>query len=188
MLDIEGVILAGGASRRMGSDKAKLIVEGQSIGERVVQELMRRCHKVTALGGEPISGADCIPDATPQAGPIAALAGFVPTAENVFVASCDLPRFTHEVIEDLTKKIGDSQAAIPVLNGRAQPLCALYRADAFERLRSQHKDGEARIMRWVDGLDAVFVPADEQHWGRQITNVNTPEEWEAALKKLPTST
>jgi molybdenum cofactor guanylyltransferase len=120
-----------------------------------------------------------------MAGPIAALAGFSPTVEFVFVASCDLPNFTHEVVDALAKAIADHQAAIPNLKGRAQPLCALYRVDAFESLREHHQKGEARIMRWIDGLDTVMVNADEASWGRQVTNVNTPEELEAALKDQP---
>ncbi len=169
----------------MGADKAKLTVDGVPIGHRIVQALLQKCPRVTVLGGDPIPPALHIPDAEPYAGPIAALAAFAPTAEYVFVTSCDLPRLTHEVIEALAAEIGNHQAAIPELHDRAQPLCALYREDAFDQLRTQHREGEKRIMRWVDDLDAIFVPVDDQPWGRQVTNVNTPEEWDQASKDQP---
>lgn len=169
----------------MGADKAKLTVDGVAIGHRVVQEMFRSCQTVTVLGGDPIPPAHYVPDALPHSGPIAALSGFSLRAGYLFVASCDLPRFTKEVIEALFAEIGDHQAAIPLLHDRAQPLCALYRADALECLREVSRQGEARIMRWIDRLDTVLLNADRASWGRQVTNVNTPEELDAALNDQP---
>jgi molybdopterin-guanine dinucleotide biosynthesis protein A len=174
MKSVEAVLLTGGASSRMGLDKASIEVDGQPLGARIAAELAKRAAKVTILGREPIEPYAFQIDEDPLQGPLAALGRFKPSHEFVFVASCDLPRFRAEVVDDLAALIGDLDAAIPVLLGRAQPLCALYRARAFTSARKLSREGERRVMAWIRGLEVVEASAFPSL--EACANVNTPEE------------
>jgi molybdopterin-guanine dinucleotide biosynthesis protein A len=181
-MDIEGVLLTGGASRRMGSDKASLMVAGDRLDERTARELTSVCVRVTVLGRHPVEGYAFVPDAQEYAGPLSALARFQPSSDLVFVASCDLPAFDRTVVEDLANWIGDRQAAIPIQEGREQPLCALYRKAALVRLREMAEHGERRIMAWVSALQVVRVEESNLRNPLGIANANTPEEVDEILR------
>ena len=140
---IEAVLLTGGRSTRMGMDKAKLEIEGQPMAERIAGELAQAGCPVTVLGQEALPSYAFVQDDRPGEGPAAALTAFRPSADWVFVASCDLPRFRGTVVSVLAREIGGQDAALPTIGGIPQYLCALYRASAFDLWRAH----PARSMR-----------------------------------------
>lgn len=175
-MNVEGVVLTGGASRRMGRDKSNLRIEGVTLGERVVCELAAACTHVTVLGNEPIPGADFLPDAQRYEGPLVALARFRPTAELVFVASCDLPWLESRLVSLLTECLGeDAEAVVPLVEGERQPLCAIYRASSFAKLRVLVDSGHRRMRDWLAELKVVEF--DDPMGTPLARGVNTPEEW-----------
>jgi molybdopterin-guanine dinucleotide biosynthesis protein A len=179
--ELEAVLLTGGASRRMGKDKASLTIDGEPLGLRIAKLLATRAERVTVLGRTPIAGFEFLCDDSEFAGPLVALSRFRPSCEFVFVASCDLVRFEPELIDELLDRLGDRQAAIPVLGGRDQPLCALYAASALDLLASLVASGETRIMTWISNIDAVKIAADELSHGLACTNVNRPADLETIV-------
>lgn len=180
--DVEVAILAGGASTRMGSDKASLLLDGMPIVERTARMLREAGMLVAVLGGRPVPNARYRADGEVFGGPLAALAGFRPERPFVFVASCDIPALHPCVPLGLRRAIGEADAAVPLVAGRAQPLCALYRADAFAKSADLHRSGERRIMRWLDSLDVRSL--DESALVAvgiapfRTCGANTPEEWD----------
>ncbi len=172
---VEAVLLTGGASRRMGKDKASILIEGEPLADRIARLIGSLGIPITVLGRSPISAHGFLADPEEFAGPLAALARFKPTREFIFVSSCDIPGFNAQIIQDLSKSIGSHQAAVCVVDHRLQPLCSLYRADAFPIANLLVQQGEHRVMKWLDQLQAVtHAPADPD-WAR---NVNYPEELE----------
>lgn len=181
---LEAVLLTGGASRRMGQEKSKLLVAGEPLGQRIARLLTEGEIPVTVLGREPLPGCSFVADEEELAGPLAALARFTPSREFVFICSCDVPGFSPELVSDLESQISHHEAAVPVVDGRLQPLCALYHGSAFAKATDLVRDGEKRIMRWVDALNVVHVSPREESWA---SNVNTPEEWNARAQPSSTS-
>lgn len=177
-MTIEAVLLTGGASRRMGTDKASLLVEGEPIGQRIARELAKACVRVTVLGREPLPGLEFLPDAVEYDGPLSALARFKPREPLVFVASCDLPRFQGEIVRELAERLGEHDAAVPIWEGRLQPLCALYRYTAFQALGARLEAGDRRLMSWVSQCDCLEIEASELRHGMATHHANTPEEFE----------
>jgi molybdopterin-guanine dinucleotide biosynthesis protein A len=157
----------------MGSDKAKRLVEGEPLGVRIARLISESGIPVTVLGREPIPGHKFQADQQDWAGPLVALAAFVPAREFVFVASCDLVGFNPEVVTLLARRIEDSDAAVPVVNAREQPLCALYRRPAFVVAARLVAGGEQRVMRWLAALRRVSVEEIDPRW---VLNVNTPDD------------
>jgi molybdopterin-guanine dinucleotide biosynthesis protein A len=166
----------------MGRDKAELPVEGVPQAQRIAHILTAEGIKVTVLGRRPVPGADFLPDAEEFAGPLRALAHFRPTSPYVFVASCDLPRFDPRLVQVLREKIGSADAAVPVVDGFRQPLCALYRGAAFDRLE---RIEDACAMAWLEAIQTRLVDEDElalAGLGPSVARgANTPEEFERAI-------
>jgi molybdopterin-guanine dinucleotide biosynthesis protein A len=161
IVDVEAVVLAGGASRRMGRDKASLEVGGTPMALRIASALRSAGIEVTVLGGPALPGFSYLPDNEVYAGPIAALRRFRPEASHAYVAACDMPRFDPAIVSALFQLIGFSDACVPVLDGSPQPLCALYRRGVFEKIGAYWNEGGRSVMGWLRTLDARYVTEGE---------------------------
>jgi molybdenum cofactor guanylyltransferase len=156
---VEAVILTGGRSSRMGRDKASIAIDGVPMAERIANGIRDLGIQVTVLGPHRLAGSVLVEDSEPFAGPLAALAGFVPRSAAVLVSSCDLPSFDPRIVGTLVNRLPDKDAAVPVVEGFPQPLCAVYRADAFEVARTLMAEGARSMMAWLDRLN--WAPVTE---------------------------
>ncbi len=175
---IEAVLLAGGQSRRMGRDKASLPIDGEAQAARIVRLLAEAGIGTTVLGKNPVSGAAFFPDDASVRSPLDALRRFRPRAEFAFVLSCDLPRFDAGLAAFLRGRIDTHEAAAPFVDGFRQPMVALYRSAAFERI----PEDATCPMGWLSALDARLV--DEEELGplaNATRGANTPEELAALV-------
>lgn len=185
--DVEAVILTGGASRRMGMDKSELTVDGVSLVGHIVSELSSRSIPITVLGKKAVDLCRHIPDDHEFQGPLLALSRFTPTRPFCFVASCDMPGFDGALIGVLRSSIHGHDAVIPSVDGRLQPLCALYAAHAWTSMRALVDSDERRIMKWVASLS--IETADEEALAEAgihadaCSNVNTKEELNEFLQR-----
>ncbi len=180
MNTIEAVILSGGQSRRMGADKASLLVDGEPILDRIKRLLTAEGIPSTVLGPQGKA------DEQPGSGPLFALAGFIPAQPFVFVCSCDLPLLDGHLPAAFLNRLDTHDAVIPVIEGRHQPLCALYRSSCFALLPNLTVQGERRIFSWLDQLDylafdATQLAAQGIH-PKSPLGANTPEAWNALLE------
>ncbi|MBS1720342.1 MAG: molybdenum cofactor guanylyltransferase [Armatimonadetes bacterium] len=180
--DQSSVLLTGGASCRMGFDKASILIESVPLAVRLARMLQEAGWEPTILGRTPLDGYCFHPDNEVERGPLAALRAFCPTSHLVFVLSCDVPLFDGAVARALKSCLGEKEAAIPAIDGRLQPLCGVYRREAWERLSIVDS---ARIMDWVEALDVEIVTEVEllrlgvqPDWCR---GVNTPSELKTLL-------
>jgi molybdopterin-guanine dinucleotide biosynthesis protein A len=182
---LEAVLLTGGASSRMGRDKAQIEVGGTGLAERTAREFASAGIPVTILGNEELEGFPFQADPEAFQGPLFALSRFEPEADMVFVASCDMPFFSCALVEVLAARLGEADAAVPNLGGRPQPTCALYRARAVRRARAVWDSRKRSLMAWLKALETV--PVDEEDLRRagldprDFRGVNTPEELAAEL-------
>ncbi len=181
-MSIEGVLLTGGKSARMGADKASIIVNGETLSHLVAKGLLEHCDPLTVVGLEPLPlpNADFIRDQEEYQGPLVALSLVEPSSPFVFVASCDLVRFDPKVVGYLATRIGDAKAAMVMHDGFPQPLCALYQSEAFKTIKTAFASGERKLIRWASNLDPVFVSQDDLKAvgldPRCFMGANTPEE------------
>ncbi len=173
------VVLTGGGSRRMGFEKHAVVVDGRTVLQRTLDQLDGAEVPVCILGNEPIPGRSFLQDRNGGAGPATALAAYRPTSDFTLVVACDLPFFHADVLAGLLAVIGNHDAAVPLLNGQPQYLCALYNRAAFEKWAEAARDtpAEARncSMREVlVAIDAIEVELDTDPL--HISSFNTPEE------------
>ncbi len=192
MQDIDAFILAGGASRRMGTDKSQLPLDGQTLIQRVAAALERVAGSVTVVGRS--AGAphlQSIEDVYPQWGALggvhAALANC--KTEWAIVVACDMPYVTEELFARLASWRATFEAvAVIQADGRPQPLCSLYRVipckEAAEKLiRSGERKPVILLQsvrtRWVDFAELKDLEGAD----RFFVNMNTLEEYSQAQSK-----
>lgn len=188
-----GIVLAGGRSRRFGeADKALAEFEGDALVRRVVDrvgvavdDLVVSCRDEQvgrfreALDGtaaDPEFATDDVPDRGPVAGLSKALGAV--TASVAVVTACDMPTLDPDFLASLFDDAADRAGAVPVLDGRRQPLCAAYRAVPARRACRAALAADERSLRAVlDRVDPVVVPEAEVRRRTDpatFGNVNTP--------------
>jgi molybdenum cofactor guanylyltransferase len=186
------IVLAGGASRRMGRPKADLEFGGASLLERVVGRVRAAADEVVVVGA-PLAAARLklrsAEDWVAGAGPLAGLAGglaIAPAGLHALVA-CDLPFVEAEVLTRLADLGAGFDAVVPEVDGRRHPLCALYDRRCMAEARACVTDGERRMDDLLARLRVRTVaPREVQpaRLDRAVINVNTPEEYQRALEML----
>jgi molybdopterin-guanine dinucleotide biosynthesis protein A len=186
-----GLVLAGGASRRMGRDKAALAYRGQTQLARTFDLVARHCERTFVSvrreqAGDPSrAGYPQIVDLIDDAGPIAGIAAAQATHPDAgwLVVACDLPFLDDAAIELLVARRHDHSitAYRSTHDGLPEPLCAIYepstRAGILDAVASNRHCPRKFVI-------ASGVPLLEQPDPSALDNVNTPEEFASAAARL----
>ncbi len=181
-----GVVLCGGASTRMGHDKAKLELAGRPLALWVAEALAAGgAHPVVAQGGDPPAPLVATPDSTPHAGPLAALIDALERHGDILVCPTDVPTVPSEVLAALVHTAhGTGAPVVLARSGRLEPLIGHYAMEALPMLREGLRAG-ARGPKAVFASSSVptvpVAPAD-------VLNVNTPADLAQAEAMLATRT
>jgi molybdopterin-guanine dinucleotide biosynthesis protein A len=194
MDSIEGFILIGGASSRMGTDKARLLLNGQSFLEHIASALSAITRLITVVGKKPSDPQLNLPSAPDVYEKWGALGGVHAAlsacrSEWAAVVACDLPFVTAELFFQLASLRDDLEAVAPVQrDGRPQPLCALYaRVPCLARAEQLIQSGERRPIallqsvrtRWVSFAELADLAGADQFFD----NINTPEDYARTIGK-----
>lgn len=195
MLEIEGFILVGGQSRRMGADKAGLKLGGRSFVERAAEALAAISRTVRVVGTRDetlMYPLKVVSDVYPKWGALGGLHGALAACRAPWAAilACDLPFVTGELFVRLASFRADFDAVVPVqMDGRLQPLCALYRREACAtRAEELISGGERRPRALLQQVRTRMVEPGELaalHGASHFfTNVNTPEDFAQARERI----
>lgn len=193
-LDAWGVVFCGGASRRMGRDKAGLVLDGATLLERATRVLAELCPLVLlATGATPRYAhldLECLLDVEAGAGPLAGLAAVLERVERAGIAhacvlACDMPRATSSVLRALLARARAERADACLVRTQAglEPLCGVYHARCLPAVRAALARGERRMDSFHGAIRLVTAGEAEleQDCAR---NLNTPEEFAAAGGEL----
>jgi molybdenum cofactor guanylyltransferase len=189
-----GFVTAGGRSSRMGTDKAWLELDGQSMIERVIAALRPVASSVSIIANSPAYerlGLPVYADANVGIGPLEAIRAALQYANEprVLLVGCDLPFVTPALFSHLLNIEGDYQAIVPVSRaGRLEPLCAVYCAQALSSVTSLIESGGRKVSLLFEQVKTRFAPYDEiAHLrGAELffENINTQEEYARAVEIL----
>jgi molybdopterin-guanine dinucleotide biosynthesis protein A len=181
---VPGLLLTGGASRRMGADKSSLIVGGERLADRSARVLTEVCAPVLEVGPGH-TGLDAVREDPPGGGPLAAIAAGARALRELghrgaaLVLAVDLPLVTKEALAFLRDFPGPD-SVVPFVAGQPQPLCARYSAEALDRAPSAVAEGEDSVRRFLRSLPSVQWVGPRM-WGavadeRTFADVDTPED------------
>lgn len=193
-MEIEGFVLVGGASSRMGRDKARLPLQGRSFVERIAEAVGMVAPRVNLVGAKDVTSLmyGNVPDVYAGWGALGGLHAALAAcqAEWAAVVACDLPFVTGELLARLVSLREEAEAVVPLQpDGRLQPLCALYRTHpCAERARELIEEGERRPRALLQAVRARMVQWREMAdlTGAELffENVNTPEDYAQARSRF----
>jgi molybdopterin-guanine dinucleotide biosynthesis protein A len=180
------VILAGGAARRFGSDKASILLAGRSLLDRVVDVVAPLVDEVVVVGPRGPAGCRVVLEEVRFEGPLSGLARGLAaiTAPHAVVLGCDHPLLVPALLSYLLGRRREADAIVPIGPFGAEPLVAVYARSAGEVAARLVHMGERRVIALLDAVTAVCVP--EEEWrsfdpdGRSFLDVDYPEDLAAA--------
>ncbi|MCD8145548.1 MAG: molybdenum cofactor guanylyltransferase [Oscillospiraceae bacterium] len=187
------LILAGGQSRRMGTDKAALPFGDETMLASLVRRFQGLCPVAVSLrtaGQFDTAGAGEIVDRYPGQGPLAGLqAAFAQTeAERIFLTGTDLPFLSVELASALLDAAENSQGGdawvIQRSDGKMEPLCGVYSRRCAKPAEECLREGRRSFRSLFQRVDVRYIPEsalpgfDLEH---QLDNLNTPEDYQRAV-------
>ena len=173
-------MLTGGASERMGTDKARLLVDGRPMAVRIADALWEAgCHPVWCQGGDLAAlrqlGLDAVADETPGEGPVGAiLSALRHGGGDLVVAACDLVALDAASVRAVTdpgRRREPVDVAVARAEGRAH-LLSWWSGDAVPKLERLFDDG---VRSYRAALASLRV-AEIEVPSRALRNANCPDD------------
>ncbi|MFH1996682.1 MAG: molybdenum cofactor guanylyltransferase [Candidatus Omnitrophota bacterium] len=187
---ITGIILAGGVSRRMGSDKAFLRLGSTTVIEELIGRLKNVFVDIVCIANDREKyeqfGIPTVADRIPGKGPIGGIYTglLVSRTPSVFVFACDAP-FVHEgLINSMIRRANEGDIIVPKWNGRLEPLHAIYSKKCIDPIEYRLRNNELKMSKYVSDSNAVILEKELKMFQlgqNPFRNLNTPDDYEAAL-------
>ena len=184
---ITGVILAGGASSRMGSNKALLPHKGGRFIESIYRELNDIFPEVILVTNNPDQYAflPCrkVPDIFEGMGALAGIHAGLAQSSNpaVFTVACDMPHLDPWLIRHIANRGVGCDVVLPRSNSGYEPLHALYREGCLPVMEECLARGKRRIVSILPQLRVREIAAAEvarfDPGFDSFSNINTPQEY-----------
>ena len=190
----DAIVLAGGASKRMGSPKATLPFGSTSLVGATVEALRPVFRRVLVVTRDktllPGIDVEVLEDGRPLCGPLVGLARGLShsNAPWCFVAGCDMPFLQIELIEGMTEYLGDCDVVVPNYNGQLQTLHAFYRTGCLSTAEDLLGEGVTSMKALLSRCRVTELAQDQitrvPGWVRSFDDLDTPAEYRAALNNL----
>lgn len=175
---IAGAVLAGGQSRRFGSDKALAEVGEELMGGHVAAAIRGAgIDPVVVIGGSAEMAAKLalvqIADQFPGEGPLGATATALNyfTGSHVVVAACDLPLLQSETVLQLISGLAPGEGAVAAIDGQAQLSLGCWPTSHYRQVLAAIRDGQRRWSILIDLIPHRLVQID----GAAMNDADDPE-------------
>jgi molybdenum cofactor guanylyltransferase len=163
-----GIVLAGGRSTRMGQDKASLSFGGETLLSRSIRLIGSLAGTVIVVARPDQSFAQLprsvriVHDPIENLGPLAGIAAGLgaSTSELNVIVACDMPLVNPAVVRRLIELREEADICLAVVDGRASPLCAVYRRGVAVTAQAMLASGERRVMTLLDRVPTKRVDAE----------------------------
>ena len=184
---ISGIILAGGYSKRMGTDKAQLLIDSETFLQHLVHLMAEHFTEIIIVFGCAMLDhppARSVRDIFPGMGPLGGIhaglsAASYPTA---FVTACDMPFFDPALTRFLTEKAFGYEAAVPQDGTYIEPLCSVYTTSLVPKIEAYLKAGNRKTTAFLRTMNTRYLPISEirdfADSDKAFFNVNTPKEYQ----------
>ena len=175
------IILAGGKSSRMGTDKTRLLYGGETLLERAYRRFSEQFDTlISARGDVGIPDARVICDILPGLGPISGLHAALQEYESVFLVATDMP-FADPGIAKSVIEFGNGAAACAATsNGRVEPLFAYYTRAVLPELENAITANDYSLHSLLERVGARHFEAPSEI----LDNINRPEDYEKLKSRI----
>jgi molybdopterin-guanine dinucleotide biosynthesis protein A len=181
----------------MGRPKARLPFGDEVLLQRVVRILSEVVEPIAVVAA-PSQSLPALRDTVvivqdtheylgPLNGLAEGLAALEGRAEVAFLSSCDVPFLRPGFVRRILERLGDASVCVPEVGGYKHPLAAAYRLDVLPAVRSLLAENRLRpvFLTWMVKTRVLTAAdfADVDPELGSLRNLNTPEEYEAALRE-----
>ena len=189
---ISAVILAGGNSSRMKTNKALLMLEGQTILQIIINQLSSFFDEILIISNTPELylplKLPVYSDIFLNQGPLAGIHSGLRhmSKPHGFFLACDMPFFSPVLAMELLSDLKEYQAVVPQKGKYLQPLHAAYRKDCLPQIENVLRERERpKIISFYELINIKYLDFNQrpdQEWDQIFFNVNTPEDYEIAKR------
>ena len=189
--DITGIILCGGESSRMQTNKALLKLGDKTVIEIVAEKLKSIFNEVLISANDSkeydFLKLPVVNDIFIGKGPLAGIHSALKysSTENNFIISCDMPLISIELINYLINLNSEKSILLPKSNGRIQQLCGIYSQSVIEeienifKLSEKNKNIKGSIYELLERVIVEFIDIDDLNFYNKniFLNMNSPEDY-----------
>jgi molybdopterin-guanine dinucleotide biosynthesis protein A len=187
MAEITLAILAGGKSSRFGSNKALADWHGKPLVAHLLDTLGAKFPARMLVAKDPAMyaglslGAPVVPDAHARFHPLAGIVAALRTAETpwVLVVGCDMPLVSWPLLDLLAAAAPGHDAAVPLWDGHAQPMCGMYAKAAEPRFAAFLEEADLKCCKFLKKMNTRYLSPEEvaavDPDGRTFLDTDTPE-------------
>jgi molybdenum cofactor guanylyltransferase len=191
-VELSGVILAGGKSRRMGRDKSQLALGGETLAARAARTLGAVCDDLTVVTNTPEQfaglGARLTGDVIPGGGALSGIHAGLAAARHEFalVVACDMPFLNAALLRHIASLAPGHDAVVPRWLGESEPLHAVYSRSCTAAIEPLLRRGGGRIGEFYERIRVRYLEHEEiirfDPDGLSFFNINSPQDWARALE------
>ncbi len=181
-----GIVLCGGKSSRMGTNKAFLELDGERLIDRVVRILGRHFAEVVLVTRTPIDYQDMdaviVTDMIPDAGVLGGIYTGLSfsSAEIAFVVACDMPFLDDRFIDHMIRRAENYDIVVPRTREGFQPLHAIYSRRCIPEMLRMIERGTLKVSELFNRRRTLVIREDEigsfTSAGEMFLNINTPDD------------
>ena len=164
-MHITGIVLAGGKSSRMGTDKGLLVYKGKKLVEYSIDLLKGYCNDLIISTNNPEYGqfgipvhADEFPGKGPAGGLFSAMKGS--SGDWNLVLACDMPFLNRPLLDVLLSNLGNCRGVVPVHEGLIEPLAAVYHKSMEVTLTDALKENHLSMHQILKSARVNFLPVE----------------------------
>ena len=179
--DITGIVLAGGKSSRMGSDKGLLKIDKKTFVENVIAAMEPLVNEIIIVSNNPEYnqfGFHRVEDGIKDSGPLAGLYSGLKYSDSEFnlVLSCDIPMIKTEILKKLIEADYKKYEVTQIKShNKTMPLIAIYHKHCMHKCLELLQQGERRLRVAVNQLKTKTILIDSE-FDPFVKNVNTKED------------
>lgn len=204
--DITGIILSGGKSKRMGVNKAMLMIGDETLIERTAKLMSDLFRKILLITNTPqeykFLGLKTFEDIYKDVGPLAGIHSGLTnsTTEKNFIIACDMPFINKELVEFIINYKTDKPLTIPKAGGVTQQLCGVFSKSILYEIenmiqesasvsseKANHKIIGYKVRHLFQRVDTEIIDVEakfDKYKNGMFLNINRKEDFEEAIKRL----
>lgn len=176
--NLSGIILAGGKSSRMGTNKAFVLFQNRRMIDWSYEKLTPFTSSILVSSNSNIPDMDAriIPDIFPDKGPLGGLYASLLASESEWnlLIPCDVPLVPVELFKQMLPFCNSQQAVIPKLpNGNLEPLVAVYNRNIIPVLEQMILTNDFKLMNLFSKIHVHYFPVEDPSI---FKNINAPSD------------
>jgi molybdenum cofactor guanylyltransferase len=182
-MNLTGIILAGGKSSRMRSDKGLIEFKGKRLIEYSIELLGKYCDELIISSNNPAFsqfGITLAGDEVADKGPLSGISSAMKKSSGEWniVLGCDMPFVNATLIDLLIGSCDHTNGVVPVHDGYFEPLAAIYHRTMADTFSLSLIQGELSLYHILQTSDLTLLPAGDllTRFPLLFSNINTPED------------